>query len=141
MLKGIAGVFFFFILLLMCPAAAAAVAANSLDCFALKRDVMLMCHSGSAADPSHRRSNKCCSLKVVPATNQAATMAAAGLLLQKCASFLLCVCLSSKPKTEKQECMQSHTAAGCFVFFGSLYVCCCCYLETWCCVMQHRLLI
>lgn len=59
----------------MCAAASAA-AANSLCSFALKRDVMLMCHSGSAADPSHRRSNKCCSLKVMPATNQAATTGA-----------------------------------------------------------------
>lgn len=70
----------FFLYILMCAVAvaAAAVAANRLGGFALKRDVMLMCHSRSAADPSHRRSNKCCSLKVMPATNQAATTGAAG---------------------------------------------------------------
>lgn len=62
---------FFFSILLMC----AALAANSRWRFALKRDAMLMCHSRSAADPSHRRSNKCCSLKVMPTTNQAAATA------------------------------------------------------------------
>lgn len=96
--------------------AAAAVAANSLGCFALKRDVMLMCHSGSAADPSHRRSNRCCSLKVVPATNQAATMAAALLLLQKCASFFFGVFHQNPKVKSKNEC--SHTQSPVVVFFG-----------------------